>query len=132
LGNATDIKVNNPKKRVEEGQKANQNNDAPKDLLLVKKLGKEFLIKKQDIAWAASSGNYVNLYINDEVFPMRTTLTAFLSDNKHLPIERVHRSFAVNLTQIDNIELQESGDGIITLKSGNTVKMSRRYRLALS
>ena len=132
LGNATNIQVNNPEDPVEAEQKANQDNDAPKDLLLVKKLGKEFLIKKQDITWAASSGNYVNLYINDEVFPMRTTLTEFLSDNKHLPIERVHRSFAVNLTQIDNIELQDSGDGIITLKSGNTVKMSRRYKLSLS
>ena len=132
LGNATDIELNNPKKRVEAGQKANQNSDTPKDLLLVKKLGKEFLIKKKDITWAASSGNYVNLYINNDVFPMRTTLTAFLNDNKHLPIERVHRSFAVNLNQIDNIELQDSGDGIITLISGNTVKMSRRYKLSLS
>lgn len=134
LGNATDIAVNTSKKAVKTEQKAKQDsdNDVSSDLLLVKKLGKEFLIRKQDITWAASSGNYVNLYINDDVFPMRTTLTAFLRDNKHLPIERVHRSFAVNLNQIDSIELQDSGDGKITLKSGNTVKMSRRYRLSLS
>lgn len=132
LGNATDIEVNNPNERVKAAQKANQDSDSPNDLLLVKKLGKEFLINKNDIAWAGSSGNYVNLYVNGDVYPMRTTLTAFLTDNSHLPIERVHRSFAVNINQIDNIELHDSGDGVITLKSGTTVKMSRRYRLLLA
>ena len=143
LGDATNIKVKKLTQASDNERRGghtshsdhlkaqNHSTDSSNYLLLVKKLGKEFLINKKDIAWAGSSGNYVNLYVNGDVYPMRTTLTAFLTDNSHLPIERVHRSFAVNINEIDNIELHDSGDGVITLKSGSTVKMSRRYKLLL-
>ena len=98
---------------------------------MIKKNGHEFLINKQDINWLASSGNYVNLHIDDKVYPMRTTLTSFLDENAYLPFARVHRSFAVNLNDVESVKVGDSGDGVITLKNGHTVKMSRRYKLAI-
>lgn len=125
LGNASSIALD--KERSSDNNKgADTSSD---DFLLIKKLGREFLINKQDINWMASSGNYVNLHIGANVYPMRTTLSAFLDDNTHLPFRRVHRSFAVNINDIDNIEVAVSGDGTISLTSGQTVKMSRRFKV---
>jgi hypothetical protein len=125
LGNASSIALDREKSP---GNKKDA--ELPSDdLLLIKKLGREFLINKRDINWMASSGNYVNLHIGANVYPMRTTLSAFLDANTHLPFKRVHRSFAVNINDINNIEVAVSGDGIIFLTSGQTVKMSRRFKL---
>ncbi|BFT29660.1 LytTR family DNA-binding domain-containing protein [Alteromonas sp. D210916BOD_24] len=131
LGNATNIALDALKQPETIEPPLPDNNTPTNNLLLIKKLGREFLINKQNIEWIESSGNYVNLYIGNDVFPMRTTLTAFIHANAHLSIQRVHRSFAVNLNEVDNITLLESGDGVITLKSGENVKMSRRYKLSL-
>ncbi|MEQ3641493.1 MAG: LytTR family DNA-binding domain-containing protein [Alteromonas sp.] len=125
LGNASSIALD--KERYSGNSKSTDTSSD--DFLLIKKLGREFLINKQDINWMASSGNYVNLHIGANVYPMRTTLSAFLDANTHLPFRRVHRSFAVNINDIDNIEVAVSGDGIISLTSGQTVKMSRRFKL---
>lgn len=116
-----------PQTKVQGQLKESDNND----LLLIKKLGREFLIKKHQIEWVASSGNYLNLYVGEQTFPMRATFKAFLEDNTYASFRRVHRSYAVNMRYVDNITVSESGDGIITLTSGQTVKMSRRYKLAL-
>jgi len=62
---------------------------------------------------------------------MRTTLTSFLDENAYLPFARVHRSFAVNMNDIESMKVADSGDGVIRLKNGHTVKMSRRYKLTL-
>ena len=107
-------------------------NQTHNDLLLVKKLGREFLVNKQDIDWIESSGNYLNLYIGDDVYPMRDTLKSFLEHNFHLPIKRVHRSYAINLNAMHNLIVNNSGDGTIELKSGHQVKMSRRYKLDIT
>lgn len=45
------------------------------DRLLVKKLGKEFIVKVEDIEWLESSENYVNLHSKGRIYPTRLTLT---------------------------------------------------------
>lgn len=140
LGDATDIDIksntdndksiglNTPSTQAPKIAKENQQQS---DLLLIKKLGREFLVNKQDIEWIESSGNYLNLHIGDNVYPMRETFKLFLSKNSHLPLQRVHRSYAINVNLVDNIELTNSGDGAIKLTTGQTIKMSRRYKLSL-
>lgn len=97
------------------------------DRLLVKKLGKEFLISISDINWIEASGNYANLKVKGSVYPMRTTmakLEAQLPEN----FCRVHRSGIVNIHAIEHIEPLDSGDYKIRLHCGDTVPLSRRYR----
>uniref|UniRef100_UPI0035B18708 LytTR family DNA-binding domain-containing protein n=1 Tax=Diaphorobacter nitroreducens TaxID=164759 RepID=UPI0035B18708 len=43
----------------------------------------------------------------------------------------VHRSHAVNLDQVAQIEPLDSGDARLTLRDGSVVPVSRRYRDAL-
>ena len=133
LGDATDITLEKKKDDSKALSNELSANSAKKqnDLLLIKKYGREFLVNKNDIEWIEASGNYLNLHIDDEVFPMRDTFKSFLDKNTHLPIQRVHRSYAVNVNFVNNLSLTASGDGSIELLSGHTVKMSRRYRLQL-
>lgn len=99
--------------------------------LLVKKLGKEFLISIKDVEWLEASGNYVNLYIKGRVYPMRTTLTRLIEQINHQGFCRIHRSFAVNIICIESIEPTGSGDSEITLNNGKKLNLSRRYKEAL-
>ncbi len=133
LGDATDIALKKKKDNCDESDITPTVNSTgkPNDLLLIKKHGREFLVNKNDIEWIEASGNYLNLHINDEVFPMRDTFKSFLDKNTHLPIQRVHRSYAVNVNVVKNLSLTASGDGTIELLSGQTVKMSRRFKLKL-
>ena len=55
-----------------------QQSESLANILLVKKLGKEFLIKTKNIEWVEACGNYVNLHIANETYPMRITMTEFI------------------------------------------------------
>jgi DNA-binding LytR/AlgR family response regulator len=44
---------------------------------------------------------------------------------------RIHRSRGVNLNYVESITPLESGDCTVTLKSGTSLSLSRRYRDAL-
>lgn len=95
--------------------------------LLIKKLGREFLVKTKDIEWVEASGNYANLHIETSIYPMRITMDKL---EKRLPenFARIHRSTIVNLNQIKQLEALDSGDYEISLQSGVKLALSRRYR----
>lgn len=96
--------------------------------LLVKKLGKEFLISIHNIEWVEASGNYANLHVDTSVYPMRITMKKLEALLPQKQFFRIHRSHIVNLNRVKHIEPQESGDHILTLKSGISLSFSRRYR----
>lgn len=101
------------------------------DRFLVKKLGREFLVRVDDIDWIESCGNYVNLHVGGRVYPLRETMTHI--DERLVPLgfQRVHRSAIVNLDRVAEIRAFDSGDGEARLSSDVTVPVSRRYRQEL-
>ncbi len=96
--------------------------------LLVKKLGKEFIIKVADIEWLESSGNYVNLHIKGRIYPMRTTLASLISKISAQGFCRIHRSIAINLNEVEHITSLSSGDSEVRLNNGKLLSLSRRYK----
>jgi len=98
------------------------------DRLLVKKLGKEFIIKVTDIEWLESSGNYVNLHIKGRIYPVRATLSGLIEQIANKGFCRVHRSHGLNLDSIDSITPLGSGDSEIKLTNGKILNLSRRYK----
>lgn len=98
---------------------------------LVRKLGREFLIATDDIEWLQASGNYVNLHLAGQVYPLRSTIGGVETQLDATHFVRVHRSHIVNLRFIKSIEPTESGDARVHMKDGATVPCSRRYRTAL-
>ncbi len=98
------------------------------DRLLIKKLGKEFIIKVSDIEWLESSGNYVNLHLKGRIYPMRTTLKGLVDKIADKGFARIHRSYGVNLDHVSSITPLPSGDSEIELTNGKTLTLSRRYK----
>ena len=96
--------------------------------LLVRKLGKEFIIKVNDIEWLESAGNYVNLHIGGRIYPLRATLTKLSEQLEPQGFCRIHRSHAVRLDAISSITPIQSGDSEVTLISGKKLNLSRRYK----
>lgn len=99
--------------------------------LLVKKLGREFLVNVNDIEWLEAAGNYVNLHVGGRVYPLRATMTGIERRLDSARFVRVHRSYMVNLDRVKEIEPLETGDARMLLASGTRVPLSRRYRAAL-
>jgi hypothetical protein len=122
-------------KMVETGdQDAEQNSNdddtqnTQPDRLLVKKIGKEFILKISDIDWIEASGNYMNITISERIYPLRETMTNLekkLDGNQFI---RIHRSTIVNLDRIKEIQPLETGDFDVVLNDGKVLKLSRRYR----
>jgi hypothetical protein len=101
------------------------------DNLLVKKLNREFLVKLSDVYWVEASGNYINLHTSKSTFPLRCTMKHFCESASEKGFIRVHRSFAIQYTFINNIAFEESGDGTAILLDGTEVPISRRYKESL-
>ena len=95
--------------------------------LLVKKLGKEFLLPMEEIEWVQACGNYVNLRRQQHDYPLRSSLGAFEQRLDPAAFVRVHRSYLVRLSLIDTIEPTEAGDAHLRLRDGSRVPCSRTY-----
>ncbi len=96
--------------------------------LLVKKLGREFLVKVEDIDYVEAAGNYMNLYVAERTYPLLSTMQALLQKLRADTYRRVHRSYIVNLNAIEEITGFDKGDAEIRLKGGQCVPMSRTYK----
>jgi hypothetical protein len=101
------------------------------DRFLIKKLGREFLVRVNDIDWIEASGNYVNLHVGRRVYPLRETMTGITDRLQPQGFQRVHRSAIVNLDRVAEIVPFESGDGEARLVSDALVPVSRRYKKEL-
>ncbi len=114
------------------GEPAAPGATAPKpERFLVRKLRREFLIAAAAIEWLQSQGNYVGLHVSGHDYLLRSTLTEFLEQLDPARFARVHRSYAVNLDRIAEIEPLDGGDARLKMKDGSHVPCSRRYRDAL-
>ena len=101
------------------------------DRFLVKKFGREFLVRVSDIEWIESAGNYVNLHVRGRVYPLRDTMTSISEKLAARGFQRVHRSAIVNLDQVAEIVAFDTGDGEARLHTDITVPVSRRFRKEL-
>lgn len=110
------------------GAEAEPQPEARPTRFLVRKLRREFLVAASDIAWVQAQGNYVGLHVNGHDYLLRATLTEFLQQLDPERFVRVHRSHAVNLDHVAEIEPLDSGDARLHLRDGAIVPCSRRYR----
>jgi hypothetical protein len=101
------------------------------DRFLVKKLGREFLVKVADIDWIEASGNYVNLRVGTRAYPLRETMTGIEARLADAGFMRVHRSAIVNLDRVEEIIPFDTGDGEARLAGDLRVPVSRRFRKEL-
>ena len=119
-----------------QGEARMLSDDAPSpqpvtDRFLVKKLGREFLVKVQDIEWIESAGNYITLHVGKTDYLLRETMANVERRLGPRGFARVHRSAIVHLDHVADIRVHDTGDGEARMRSGVRVPVSRRYRSVL-
>ncbi|WP_184384613.1 LytTR family DNA-binding domain-containing protein [Xanthomonas cannabis] len=98
---------------------------------LVRKLGRDFLVATADIEWIQASGNYVNLRVRGHDYPLRSTMAAIEARLDPAVFVRIHRSYLVNLGQVQVIEPADSGDARVHLRDATVLPCSRSHLVTL-
>lgn len=98
----------------------------------VSKKGFQFHLQPQEIIYVETSNNCVVLHTEKGKFVKYQSLKSLSKLLCPETFKRVHRSYLVNSQFIDHIQKNNSGDGMLKLKTGDDLKFSRTYLQELS
>jgi two-component system LytT family response regulator len=101
------------------------------DRVMVKVRNKVEFLRIADIDWIEAEGNYVRLHVGKKAYLVREkigTLEERLDPESFL---RVHRSTIVQLDRVAELHPMAAGDGILILRDGSELKLSRGFRRRL-
>lgn len=104
---------------------------APLRRLLVKERHHALLLRDDEVAWIAAAGNYVEVHARGRSFLLRGTIAHLEGRLDPALFARIHRSTLVHRARVARIAPDPSGDFHVTLDTGETLRMSRRYRATL-
>jgi two-component system LytT family response regulator len=99
--------------------------------LLVPENGQLLLIDSASIEWIEADDNYVHVHTARRSYLLRRTLQDLLSQLGERHFARIHKSTAVNVSAIAALVPLFKGDHEVQLRSGETLRLSRRYKDAL-
>ena len=89
-------------------------------------------LSPDDVDWAQSAGNYVELHGAFGTLLHRRTLAALEDELAPHGFVRIHRSRLVRRSAVTRVETNPSGDFEATLADGTSVGGSRRFRASLA
>lgn len=85
-------------------------------------------VKLSDIFYLESVKDFVAVHTEKKSLLVRTSLNELLVAIEHAHVVRCHRSYAVNKDKITYIKKLRFGDAEIVLSSGQTLRLSRRFK----
>jgi two-component system, LytTR family, response regulator len=101
------------------------------DRLLVPTADGLRMIESASVHSLEADDNYVHVHTSGQCFVLRRTLQDLLVQLGEQRFVRVHKSAAVNVTEIDSLTPLFKGDFEIRLRSGKLLRLSRRYTAGL-
>ena len=99
--------------------------------VVVKEQGQVLFLEVVDIDWVEAAGYYACLHVGGATHVIRRTLSELEGDLGEERFVRIHRSVIVNLDRIRGLELHDSGEYEVVLKSGVRLRLSRRFKKGL-
>jgi two-component system LytT family response regulator len=103
----------------------------PGERLLIKTGGRVLFVEVDAIDWVEAEGNYVRLYVGDQVHLMRETMNGLIERLGAHRFARIHRSRIVNVSRVRELLIAGGGDYQVVLIDGSKLGLSRLYRDAL-
>jgi two-component system LytT family response regulator len=101
------------------------------DALLVSKGADQCLVAVDRVQRVSAAGNYVEVHASGQVYLLRATLGQAQMRLPGARFVRIHRSHIVAVDEIERIRVQRSGSGVVVLRDGSSLPISKRYRAAL-
>ncbi len=95
------------------------------EYLLIKSDKKLIKVKPQEIQYVESYGNYIKIWIDDDVIVTPQTLTSFSDQLPPSDFFKIHKSFVVNKKHFTFIE-----GNSLQMNNGNTLAISKNYKHA--
>jgi two-component system LytT family response regulator len=89
------------------------------------------LLDASEIEWLEADDNYVHVHTATRSYILRRTLQDLLAQLGERQFARIHKSTAVNLAAIQALAPLFKGDHDVQLRSGRTLRLSRRYKDSL-
>lgn len=86
------------------------------------------LIESRSIHWLEADDNYVHVHSAARAYLLRRTLQDLLAQLGEERFVRIHKSTAVNVSEIQSLTPLFKGDYEVHLRNGHTLRLSRRYR----
>ena len=96
--------------------------------LAIPSRGRTVLLDTASIDWIEAADNYVTLHAGGREHLVRETLGALERQLDPDRFTRIHRSTIVNLDRIAQVEPMTHGDGIVQLRDGTRLALSRTRR----
>ncbi len=104
---------------------------APLRRFAVRSADRVRLVNVDDVDWLEASRNSVRLHVGDEALEVRATLSGTLQRLDPTRFVRIHRSTAVNVDRVVEIQSWFGGDSIALLQDGTQLRVSRTFKDAL-
>ena len=96
--------------------------------LPIRKDGRIFLVRPEDIDWLEADGNHVRVHVGKESHLIRETLSNLETRLPPRSFMRIHRSTLVNIARIREIQPWFQGDYVLLLTDGTRLTSGRSYR----
>lgn len=96
--------------------------------ILVSCGSKYFFVPSEDIIYVEAEEKYVVLHTPRGKHLIRETMSNMEEKLNPDKFSRIHRSYIVNASQIQEMQPWSHGDYIVILKNGTKLNMSRRYK----
>jgi two-component system LytT family response regulator len=95
--------------------------------LIIRVKGSIVFVGLDEVDYITAAGNYLLVHRGDQTYKVRGTLTALLPKLDSARFARVHRCTILNLDRINEVKRLKSGDCIVELRDGRSIRMSRTY-----
>lgn len=89
-----------------------------------------YLVEKRDIVCVNGAGNYLELHTLNKSYLQRANFIDFIAATCHFGMTRVHRSAAVNINHIKQLNTDGSGCITIITQMDHKLKLSDSYKQA--
>lgn len=94
----------------------------------IRKDGRMFLIKVEDICWIGAERNYVHLHVGEMSYSRREPIGSLELQLDPNVFRRIHRSTIVNLNFIEELRTSPGGDYQVVLRNGENLVLSQKYQ----
>jgi two-component system LytT family response regulator len=94
----------------------------------IRKEGRIFLIKVEDICWIRAERNYVHLHVGEMSYSRREPIGSLELQLDPNMFRRIHRSTIVNLNFIEELRTSPGCDYQVVLRNGENLVLSQKYQ----
>lgn len=96
--------------------------------LLVKSRGRYLVVAAEEISWLEAAANYVVLHTPGGNHVVRCTMAEMTDQLGDEIFFRTGRSHAVNLKQVIEVQMDDSGQHSVVLQGGQHLRLQRNFR----